>query len=74
MHPTPVTTTGSSRPGRSRFVLAAIVALVGLMWVLQGVGALPGSFMSGDAVWAVAGLGLIGAAALYGLWPRFRRG
>ena len=74
MHATPVTTTGSSRPGRSRFVLAAITALVGLVWLLQGVGVLPGSIMSGDPFWAVVGLGLIGAAAAYAAWPRFRRG
>ena len=74
MHPTPVTTTGSSRPGRSRFVLAAIVALVGLVWLLQGLGAIPGSFMTGDGFWALAGLALIGAAAAYGAWPHLRRG
>jgi hypothetical protein len=73
MHPTPVTTSGSSRSGRTRFVLASIAGLVGLVWLLQGVGVLPGSIMSNDPFWAVAGLGLIGAAAVYGLWPRLRR-
>jgi hypothetical protein len=68
-----VTTTNSSRNGRTRFVLAAIAGLVGLVWLLQGVGLLPGSFMSGDSFWAVAGLALIGCAAMYGMWPRLRR-
>jgi hypothetical protein len=68
-----VVTSNSSRNGRTRFVLAAIAGLVGLVWLLQGVGLLPGSFMTGDASWAAVGLGLIGFAAIYGLWPRLRR-
>jgi len=47
--------------------------LVGLIWTLQGLGVLPGSFMSGDSTWAVAGLALIAAATTYALWPRLRR-
>ena len=73
MHPTTVTTSGSSRSNRTRFVLAAIVGLMGLVWLLQGVGVLPGSLMSNDPFWAAAGLALIAAAAIYGLWPRLRR-
>lgn len=68
-----MTTTNSSRNDRTRFVLASIVGLVGLVWLLQGLGLLPGSFMSGDGFWAVAGLALIGCSALYGMWPRLRR-
>ena len=68
-----MTTTGSSRGDRTRFVLAAIAGLVGLIWTLQGLGVLPGSFMSGDSTWAVAGLVLIAAGAMYALWPRLRR-
>lgn len=56
-----------------RFVLAAIAALVGLVWVLQGAGVLPGSFMSGDPFWLAAGLALIAAAGAYAAWPRRRR-
>jgi hypothetical protein len=56
-----------------RFVLAAIAALVGIVWALQGFGVLPGSFMTGDPVWLVAGLGLIAGAGLYASWPRLRR-
>jgi hypothetical protein len=73
VHPTTVANTGPSRVDATRFVLAAIAAFVGFVWLLQGVGALPGSFMTGDAFWAVVGLGLIGAAAVYGVWPRLRR-
>lgn len=73
MHPTTVGSSSSSRADRTRFVVAAIAALVGLVWVLQGAGVLPGSFMSGDWFWALAGLALIGAAAVYAVWPRLRR-
>jgi hypothetical protein len=63
----------SSRGGRSRFVLAAIAALVGGVWLLQGLGVLPGSFMSGERIWAVAGFALVAAALVCGAWPRLRR-
>ena len=45
-----------------RFVLLAIgglVALVGAVWLLQGVGILPGSFMTGQAFWAAVGAVMI---------------
>jgi hypothetical protein len=41
-----------------RYVLllvGGLAALVGAVWLLQGVGVLPGSFMTGEAFWAVAG-------------------
>lgn len=52
------------------FVLlgAGIVLLaVGVVWVLQGLGTLTGSFMTGQKVWFAIGLllGLAGLAALY---------
>jgi hypothetical protein len=72
-HPTPVTSTGSSRNDRTRFVVAAIAAAVGFVWLLQGLGVVPGSFMSSDPIWAVAGLILIAAAVVYAAWPRLRR-
>jgi hypothetical protein len=36
-------------------LVGAIVALLGLVWFLQGVGALPGSLMSGSQFWEIAG-------------------
>jgi hypothetical protein len=60
---------------RTRLVLSAIAALVGLVWVLQGIG-VPigrGSFMIGDIFWSWAGIALIGAAIAYAAWPRLRR-
>ncbi len=39
--------------------LAVFLQIVGVVWVLQGVGELPGSFMSGHLKWAYYGVGLI---------------
>jgi hypothetical protein len=39
----------------TRLVLAAVLALVGLVWLGQGVGLIGGSFMSGSPLWAVIG-------------------
>jgi hypothetical protein len=47
-------------------VLGVVALLTGGVWILQGVGILPGSFMSGQRMWlliglvvAILGLGLI---------------
>lgn len=44
-------------------VLGAVLCGVGLVWILQGVGVLPGSFMTGQVVWAAIG----GFALIVGL-------
>ena len=36
-------------------VLGVLLALIGLVWFFQGIGVLPGSFMSGQTRWAVYG-------------------
>lgn len=49
-------------------LVAGIVLLaVGVVWVLQGLGTLTGSFMTGQKLWFAIGLlvGLAGLAALY---------
>jgi hypothetical protein len=67
-HPTTVT-------DRTRLIVAAVVAFVGLIWVAQGLGApIGGGFMVGNALWAWIGGALVLLAVLYGLWPRLRRG
>jgi hypothetical protein len=43
------------------------------VWLLQGIGVLPGSFMTNDPVWAIAGLAVIVAAVGFVAWPRLRR-
>jgi hypothetical protein len=40
---------------RIRQVVGAILSAVGVVWVGQGVGLIGGSFMTGDALWAVIG-------------------
>ena len=52
-------------------VLATIVSgpmlLIGIAWVLQGLNILPGSFMTGQIIWAIYGapLALVGAALVW---------
>lgn len=58
---------------RTRRIAAAVVALVGLVWLLQGLGApIGGSFMIGDPFWAFAGGALIVGALVYAAWPQLR--
>ena len=45
-----------------RFVwlaVGAILLVVGIVWIFQGVGSLGGSFMSGNPVWAWVGVGAV---------------
>ena len=37
-------------------IVGGLIALVGLVWFLQGIGILPGSFMTGQAFWAIMGV------------------
>ena len=56
---------------RSRWIIAAVLVLLGLGWMLQGLGILPGNgFMDRDTPWAVIG----GIVALVGgviAWTAF---
>ena len=36
-------------------IVGGLMVLVGVVWLLQGVGILPGSFMTGQLFWAVMG-------------------
>lgn len=36
-------------------VVGALCALMGCVWILQGINVLPGSFMTGQTKWAVYG-------------------
>jgi uncharacterized membrane protein YeaQ/YmgE (transglycosylase-associated protein family) len=36
-------------------IVGLILALFGIVWILQGLGILPGSFMTGHIRWAVVG-------------------
>ena len=39
----------------SLLILGGLMAVVGATWLLQGIGVLPGSFMTGQIFWAVVG-------------------
>ena len=57
---------------RTRWIIAAIMALTGLVWIGQGLGILRGSsLMVGDGRWAIGGLVLVAAAILVG-WTAVR--
>jgi drug/metabolite transporter (DMT)-like permease len=45
-------------------ILGAILVLVGVIWILQGVNILPGSFMSGHILYAILGI-IVGAAGAF---------
>jgi hypothetical protein len=45
------------------YVLGVLLILAGAVWFLQGLGLLPGSFMTGQPKWAVIG----GIAVLVGV-------
>lgn len=40
-------------------VVAIVVAAVGAVFTLQGIGVLRGSFMSGSAIWAIIGIAMV---------------
>jgi hypothetical protein len=49
-----------------RRAIAIVLLVVGVVWFFQGIGVIHGSFMTGEAVWAIIGVGcaLVGAALL----------
>ena len=47
----------------ARYVIAAVLVLVGLVWIGQGVGMIGGSSMTGQPIFAVLGVVLIGLGA-----------
>jgi hypothetical protein len=48
-------------------IVAALATFAGVVFFFQGIGVIPGSFMTGRSEWAVMGAALVaGAAAL--LW------
>ena len=54
------------------YIIAALLDLVGTVFVLQGLGVLPGSPMTGDPVWAVVGAAMVLGAA-WMLWSSYQR-
>ena len=60
---------------RTRWIVIAVLVLVGLVWIGQGSGLLQSSsFMVGDPFWAFAGAALVVAGGLLAAWTIRRRG
>ena len=57
---------------RIPWIIAGVVIAIGLVWIGQGSGALPGSVMSGDPRWALIGAVLV-AVGIVVAWTAFRR-
>jgi hypothetical protein len=59
---------------RTRLVIALLIAAVGGVWALQGLGVpIGGGFMVGNPAWIWIGAALIVVALGYAAWPRLRR-
>ncbi len=59
---------------RAQVVIAVILLIVGVVWVGQGLGWIHGSFMTGEALWAVIGaIAILVALALLRGAARQRR-
>ncbi len=41
---------------RTRLAIGVLLGLVGAVWLGQGLGIIPGSFMTGSQFWAIAGI------------------
>ena len=57
---------------RIRWIVAGVVIAIGLVWIGQGSGVIPGSFMTGDPRWALIGAVLV-AIGIVVAWTAFRR-
>ena len=57
---------------RTRWIIAAVLIIIGAAWMGQGLGLLPGTgFMDGDLKWAVIGAILV-IAGIVVAWTAFR--
>ena len=57
-------------------IFGVLMALMGIVWFLQGINVLPGSMMSGQSVWAINGTVafVIGVAlVVWANWERIRQ-
>jgi hypothetical protein len=55
-------------------IIGVLVALAGIVWFLQGINVLPGSYMTGQRQWAINGaLAMIAGVGLVVLANRRRR-
>jgi hypothetical protein len=54
-------------------ILAILLILLGIVWILQGVNVLPGSFMTGQMQWAYRGAAVAIIGLIMFLFARRRR-
>jgi hypothetical protein len=55
-------------------IVAAVLVLAGIVWFLQGINVLPGSFMTGQTRWAVnGGIAIAVGIVLFLIANRLRR-
>jgi hypothetical protein len=54
-------------------VLGVLLLLTGVVWILQGINVLPGSFMTGQTKWAVNGAICVVIAIALLFWASRRR-
>lgn len=49
-------------------ILGIVLALVGLLWILQGVGLVGGSFMTGQSLWLYIGIATAAVGVIVTVW------
>jgi hypothetical protein len=57
---------------RTRWIVAGVIIVLGLAWIGQGSGVIPGSFMTGDPRWTLIGAVLV-AVGIVVAWTALRR-
>ena len=54
-------------------ILGGLIFLAGLVWFLQGINVLPGSYMTGDPQWAINGAIMMAVALVIFFFANRRR-
>jgi hypothetical protein len=54
-------------------IMGGLIFLAGLIWFLQGINVLPGSFMTGDPQWAINGAVMMAVALVIFFFANRRR-
>ncbi len=55
-------------------IIGFVLALVGLLWILQGAGLVGGSFMTGQSLWLYIGIATAAVGIVVGVWGARRSG
>ena len=54
------------------FIIGLLAVLAGAVWTLQGIGIIPGSFMSSNLTWVIIGLVTVAVGLGLVAWSRRR--